>query len=186
MEISPRFTFAICIIQSLFLISSAQTCKNYTFPSKQVFSSCSDLTVLQAYLHWNYIPSTKSAHIAYRASQSSTRWIAWAINPTGSGMAGSQAIVAFRHANGSMAVYPTPIDSYTPSMQPGTLSFPVSNISAIYADNETTIFAVIGPLANGTTFNHVWQEGPVSNTNPAIHSTTGPNVQSMAKLDFQS
>ncbi|XP_044492097.1 cytochrome b561 and DOMON domain-containing protein At5g47530-like [Mangifera indica] len=186
MEITPSFVFAICIVQSLFIISSAQTCKNNTFPSNQVFTSCSDLPVLQAYLHWNYTPSIKRAHIAYRASQSPTGWVAWAINPTGSGMVGSQAIVAFRHSNGSMAVYPTPINSYNPSMQPGTLSFPVSNISATYADNEITILAVIGPLANGTTFNHVWQAGPVSSGNPSMHSTTGANVQSMATLDFLS
>lgn len=101
-------------------------------------------------------------------------------------MLGSQAIVAFRYSNGSMAVYPTPINSYNPSMQPGALSFPVSNISAIYANNEMTIFAVVGPLSNGTTSNHVWQAGPVSNDNPQIHSTSGPNVESMATIDFLS
>ena len=65
-------------------------------------------------------------------------------------MVGSQALVAFRNANGSMTVYPTPITSYDPSMQPGALSFKVSNVSAEYSENDMTIFAVIGPLANGT------------------------------------
>lgn len=91
-------------------------------------------------------------------------------------MAGSQAIVALDISIGVWLRTQTPMNSYSPSVQPGTLSFAVSNISATRADNETTIFAVVGPLANGTAFNHAWQAGPVPNTNPAMHSTTGPNV----------
>ncbi|KAK6918760.1 AIR12, DOMON domain [Dillenia turbinata] len=107
------------------------------------------------------------------------------INPTGTGMLGSQALVAFLHSNGSMIAYPTPITSYSPSMKPGTLSFQVSNISAEYSNNEMAIFATIGPLSNGTTVNHVWQAGnSVSNDIPQMHPTTGPNVQSMGSLNF--
>ncbi|KAH7576646.1 hypothetical protein JRO89_XS01G0123900 [Xanthoceras sorbifolium] len=48
-----------------------------------------------------------------------------------------------------------------------------------------TIFAFLGPLVNGTTFNHVWQAGStVSNSIPQIHSTSGPNVESLETLDF--
>lgn len=186
MEVTSETIFTISIILSLFLVSSAKSCKNYTFASKQVFTSCSELPVLQANLHWNYIPETKSVHIAYRANQTPTGWVAWAINPTGTGMVGSQAIVAFRYSNGTVAVYTTPIDSYNPLMQPGNLSFLVSNVSATYANNEMMILAVVGPLVNGTTFNHAWQAGPVSNENPQIHSTSGPNVESTGTLDLLS
>ncbi|KAL5794261.1 hypothetical protein ACOSP7_002855 [Xanthoceras sorbifolium] len=187
MEITSRAIFISCIILSFFLTSLAQTCKKYTFPSNHVFNSCRDLTVLDAHLHWTYLPPTKSVHIAYRATQTPTGWISWAINPTGSGMIGSQAIVAFRHLNGSMNVYPTPINSYNPSMSPGALTIPISNISATYANKEMTIFAFLGPLVNGTTFNHVWQAGStVSNSIPQIHSTSGPNVESLETLDFLS
>ncbi|GKV18398.1 hypothetical protein SLEP1_g28790 [Rubroshorea leprosula] len=175
----------ICVLISLASDSLAQNCSNYTFPSNQVFSSCSDLPVLDAHLHWNYIPSTKRIQIAYRAAQNSTGWIAWAINPTGLTMVGSQALVAFRNSNGSMTAYTTQVTSYNPSMQPQALSFPVSNISATYTNNEMTIFAVVGPFGNGTTFNHVWQAGnSISDDIPQSHPMAGPNTQSIGKLSF--
>ncbi|KAK6919246.1 AIR12, DOMON domain [Dillenia turbinata] len=173
------------ILVCLILCCSAQNCSNHTFLTNREYSFCSDLPFLQAHLHWNYIPSTKTVQIEYRAAQNSTGWIAWAINPTGTGMIGSQALVAFLHSNGSMVAYPTPIASYIPSMKPGTLSYPVSNISAEYSNNEMAIFAIIGPLSNGTTVNHVWQAGnSVSNDIPHAHPLTGPNLQSMGTLDF--
>lgn len=187
MAVAPKYVLMICIIISVLHISNGQTCSSHSFSSDQVFKSCVDLPVLQAHLHWNYIPSTKIIHIAYRATQTPTGWIAWAINPTGKGMAGSQALVAHQNSGGVMTVYTTPITSYSPSMQPGTLSFPVSNTSATYANNEMTIFAVVGPLDNGTKVNHVWQAGSsVSNGIPQVHPTSGPNIQSTASLDFLS
>ena len=102
-------------------------------------------------------------------------------------MVGSQAIVAFRSSNGSMTSYPTAITSYSPSMQPSSLSFQVSNVSVEYNKGEMTIFAVVGPLPNGTSVNLVWQAGnSVSNNIPQGHPTSGPNVQSMETLDFLS
>ncbi|CAK7349091.1 unnamed protein product [Dovyalis caffra] len=185
MAITSTPALLINILLSLVLISSAQTCLKYTFPGNQDFNSCIDLPVLQAHLHWNYLPSTRTVHIAYRANQTSTGWIAWAINPTGTGMVGSQALVAFYNSNGSLIAYPTPITSYSASMQPGALSFQVSNISATYIHNQMTVFAVLGPLQNETAVNHVWQAGnSVINDIPSSHTTTGPNIQSMGALNF--
>ncbi|KAL0307327.1 UNVERIFIED_CONTAM: cytochrome and DOMON domain-containing protein [Sesamum radiatum] len=169
-----------------FLVSSAKTCSNSTFSLDRVFNSCSDLPYLGAHLHWDYIPSLGKVSIAYRARQISTGWIAWAINPTDTGMVGSQALVAFRNANGSMIVYPTSITSYNPSMLPGELTFQVSNISAEYKHNEITIYAIVGPLENGTIVNHIWQAGnSVSSNIPQIHSMSSSHLQSMGKIDFQ-
>ncbi|KAF3443302.1 hypothetical protein FNV43_RR12984 [Rhamnella rubrinervis] len=102
-------------------------------------------------------------------------------------MVGSQAILAFQNSNGSITVYPTPITSYNPSMQPRSLSYQVSNVSAEYANGEMTIFAVVGPLDNKTTVNHVWQAGDTVSINiPQIHPTSGPNTQSTGTVDFLS
>ncbi|EXC34919.1 hypothetical protein L484_020036 [Morus notabilis] len=187
MDIVSRQFLIVCFLASQALTSYAQTCSKYIFSSDQMFSSCRDLPVLQAHLHWNYIPSTNTIHIAYRAAQTSEGWIAWGINPTGSGMVGTQAIVSFRRSNGSMTAYPTSIMSYNPSLQPSSLSFQVSNISAEYASGEMTIFAVVGPLATKTSLNHVWQAGnSVSDNIPQGHQTSGPNVQSMETIHFKS
>ena len=180
--------FLISILLSLVFAScSAQSCSNYRFPNNQTYKSCMDLPVLNAHLHWNYINTTTSVEMAYRANQTSSGWIAWAINPTKMDMVGSQALVAFHDSNGSMIAYTTPVNSYSPSMQPGNLSFHVSDISATYFNNEMIIFALVGPLQNGTTINHVWQAGDsVSNNMPMMHATSGEHLQSMGTINFLS
>ncbi|XVE78341.1 hypothetical protein DITRI_Ditri13aG0137000 [Diplodiscus trichospermus] len=180
-----RMILMIISLTSLIFISSAQICSNYSFPGNEIFDSCVDLPVLQAYLHWNYSPITRKAQIAYTAAQTPSGWIAWALNPRGRGMIGAQALVAFRYSNGSMIAYTTPITSYNPSMQPGDLSIPVSDISAEYVNNEMIIFAVLGPLGTQTSFNHVWQAGTsVSDNIPQAHALYGQNVLSLGQLDF--
>ncbi|XWS47338.1 hypothetical protein CRYUN_Cryun14cG0143800 [Craigia yunnanensis] len=187
MAITKRMIMLICTLTSLVFISSAHTCSNYTFPGNEFFHSCIDLPVLQAYLHWNYSPFTRKVQIAYTATQTPSGWIAWAINPNGRGMIGSQALVAFRNSNGSMIAYTTPLTSYNPSMQPGELSIPVSDVSTEYVNNEMIIFAVLGPLGAQTSFNHVWQAGSsVSNNIPRVHPLYGQNVLSLGPLDFLS
>uniref|UniRef100_A0A7N0TUF2 DOMON domain-containing protein n=1 Tax=Kalanchoe fedtschenkoi TaxID=63787 RepID=A0A7N0TUF2_KALFE len=176
----------IAILISMLLDCSAQSsCSNHTFSGNRVFDSCMDLPALEAYLHWNYIKPTQKVQIAFRATQTPTGWISWAINPTGTGMVGSQAIVAFLNSNGSLMVYPTPVTSYVPSMEPGTLSFDVSNLTAEYYNNQMTIYAVLGPL-NGTTVNHVWQAGSVSDDVPQAHSMYGENTQSLGTMELFS
>ncbi|KAJ9169969.1 hypothetical protein P3X46_018108 [Hevea brasiliensis] len=91
----------------------------------------------------------------------------------------------FQNSRGSMTAYPTPVTSLIPSMQPGTLNFKFSNISATYDNNEMTIFAIVGPLENGTTVNHVWQAGnSMSKGIPQAHAISGPNIQSMERINF--
>ncbi|PIN17527.1 hypothetical protein CDL12_09805 [Handroanthus impetiginosus] len=167
--------FIITLLFSVFVISSAKTCSRRAFSLGGAFKSCTDLPHLGAHLHWTYFPSVRKVSIAYRAKQSSQGWIAWGINPTSRGMVGSQALVAFRNSNGSMTVYTTSITSYNPSMLPSELSF------------RMTIYAMVGPLENGTSVNQVWQAGSsVSSNIPQIHSTSPPNLQSMGKIDFRS
>ncbi|WOG98854.1 hypothetical protein DCAR_0418200 [Daucus carota subsp. sativus] len=185
MALSSPFAVTFSIFASLFILSSAQTCKNYTFTSNRMFNSCLDLPYHHAHLHWNYFPSTDKLAMAYRARQDSKGWVAWAINPTKTGMVGAQALVAFHNSNGSMTVYPTPVKDYNPSMLPGTLTFQVANISAEYKNNEMIIFAVLGPLVNITKVNHVWQSGfAVSNNVPQMHEISSTNLKSFGDLDF--
>ncbi|KAK8717794.1 hypothetical protein V6N13_045050 [Hibiscus sabdariffa] len=177
----------LCSLASLVSISSAETCSNYSFPSNQVFGSCLDLPVLQASLHWNYSRLTTKVQIAYRATQIPKGWIAWALNPMGRSMIGSQALVAFRHFNGSMIAYSTSITSYNPSMLPSELGIPVSDISAEYVDRQMIIFGVLGPLGNQTSFIHVWQSGSTVVENiPQVHPLSGQNVESLGLINFLS
>ncbi|XP_027088505.2 cytochrome b561 and DOMON domain-containing protein At4g17280-like [Coffea arabica] len=167
--------------------TSAQSCSKYKFAGNKVFSTCSDLPYLNSYLHWTYSPSSQSLEIAFRCmGTSSSRWVSWAINPTSQGMVGSQSLVAFQKSDGTMRAYTSPIKGYQTRLQEGDLSFPVSDLSAIYSNNEMIIFATLKLQNSSSTLNQVWQEGPLSNDSPGMHPTTGPNVQSMGTLNLLS
>ncbi|KAL0443023.1 UNVERIFIED_CONTAM: cytochrome and DOMON domain-containing protein [Sesamum latifolium] len=182
-----RPVLIISILFSLYITSHAQSCAKYNFASNQIFSSCNDLPYLNSFLHWNYDQSAKTVKIAYRhTGVSSSRWVAWAINPSGQGMVGAQALVAFQKSDGKMRAYTAPIAGYQTQLQEGDLSFPVSDLSATYARNEIVIFATLKLDGLNSTVNQVWQEGPLSGDSPAMHPTSGPNVQSVGTLNLLS
>ncbi|KAJ6793235.1 cytochrome b561 and DOMON domain-containing protein-like [Iris pallida] len=189
----PPLTLLLSLFFTLsFLVSSSssQTCSSYTFSSNQSFSSCADLPHLDASLHWTRSQSSAIC-IAFRAPQASGGWVAWGVNPAGKpAMVGTQALVAHRGPDGAMAAYPTVLTSYSPSMRPGNLSFPVYDVSAEYVGGDMIIFATLGLLGAGggvanAEFSHVWQKGSsVVNGVPAVHSTSGENVLSMGSVEF--
>ncbi|XP_077229942.1 auxin-responsive family protein [Tasmannia lanceolata] len=182
--LKPIFLFSFLI--SIFLPSLAQNCSTYTFTSNRVFSSCNALPYLNSFLHWTYNPSSGTIQIAYRTGLNSDGWIAWAINPTGAQMPGSQALVGVRQSNGSINAYTTPISNYSPSMSPGNLSFDVPNISVESTSSDLIIFATVVLPNNMTTVNQVWQQGPLSNGVPSAHTPSGPNILSRGTLNFLS
>ncbi|KAF8364799.1 hypothetical protein HHK36_033224 [Tetracentron sinense] len=176
-----------CLFFSLFFSSSAQSCSNYVFSSNRVFSSCNALPVLNSFLHWTYNPSSSTVQIAYRHTGITTsRWISWAINPTSTNMPGSQALVAHQGSDGNVFAYTSPITGYTTQLQQGNLSFGVSDLSAVFQNNEMTIFATLQLPSSSATVNQVWQEGPLSGTTPSVHATSGANIQSMGVLNLLS
>ncbi|KAF6161922.1 hypothetical protein GIB67_014124 [Kingdonia uniflora] len=168
--------------------SCAQDCSQYSFPKHNQFVSCKALPVLNSYLHWTYTPSSHSIKMAYRHTNiTSPSWVAWAINLMSKGMIGSQAIVAYQGTDGIVNVYTSPITSYSTKLQPGNLSFEVSDLSAVFQNNEYIIYATVGlPNNNSTVVNHLWQDGPLRGSTLGMHRMSGPNVQSMGTVDFIS
>ncbi|KAH7572644.1 hypothetical protein JRO89_XS04G0285100 [Xanthoceras sorbifolium] len=184
-----KLVLCFCVLMYMFVSSSyAQTCAKYSFFSNKVFRSCNDLPVLSSFIHYNYDSSSGTLQVAYRHTGiSSSRWVAWAINPSSTGMVGSQALIAHRQSDGSMKAYTSPITSYQTQLKEGDLSFDVSDLTATYANNEMIIYATLGLGRNSsTTLNQVWQEGALSGNTPQVHSVTGPNVQSMGTLNLVS
>ncbi|WCJ37470.1 Cytochrome b561 and DOMON domain-containing protein At5g35735 [Euphorbia peplus] len=175
------------VLISISHLSSAQTCTSYTFSSNQVFQQCSDLPVLNSFLHWTYHPTNLTADIAFRKTGSSTtNWVVWSLNPSGQRMLGSQALVAF-HSSGVPTAYTTRIDSMAPAMQNQTLSFGVSNIRAEYSSSngEMIIFATLQLDNSLISTNQVWQEGPMSGTSFGTHPM-GVNQGSVGTIDFST
>ncbi|CAN0927216.1 Cytochrome b561 and DOMON domain-containing protein At5g47530 [Linum grandiflorum] len=173
---------ALCVSQS-----QAQTCNGQSFSRNQVYSTCVDLPALTSFLHWNFHQANNTADIAFRKTGTTTSsWVCWALNPSGGRMMGSQALIAFQQANGSMTAYTTSVDSMSPTLAPGSLSFRVSNLMAEHSSGETTIFATLHLSSSLLSTNQVWQEGPLAGGNPSIHPTSGANVQSVGTIDFQT
>ncbi|KAG5561196.1 hypothetical protein RHGRI_004276 [Rhododendron griersonianum] len=192
---TQKQVFLLCLlIISFFLapslalsVAGGSSCSDSVFPNNQVFASCTDLPNLDSFLHWTYSPSSSTLHIAYRHSQvSSSTWVAWGINPTSKGMIGTQAIVAYQKPDGTMAVFTSPVDSYGTRLREGNLTFSVSDLSAMFLDNEMVIFATIELPENTTSVNHVWQDGPVSGDNLGMHGVSGNHLQSMGNLNLSS
>ncbi|KAJ0017167.1 hypothetical protein Pint_09491 [Pistacia integerrima] len=174
----------VCVVSSSF---AQQACGKYSFSENRQFDSCIDLPVLNSFIHYNYESSSGKLDVAFRRTgMTASSWIAWAINPTATGMVGSQALVAYQQADGKMKAYTSPVTQYKTSLEEGKLSFEVSDLTATFAKNEMTIFATLALGKGNTTVNQVWQEGPLSDNVPQMHSTSGGNVQSMGKLDLLS
>lgn len=177
--------FLVALALSASSSSYAQNCSDHVFSNGARFAVCNRLPVLDSFLHWTYHRENHTADIAYRHSNvTASNWVAWALNIGGSGMRGAQCLVAIPNSNGSVRAYTTPISGYGTQLQQGDLSFRVSNLSAVFSNRETTIFATLFLPANRTQFNTVWQDGTVSGGTPSIHSTSGDNVKSTGTVDF--
>ncbi|XP_022728400.1 cytochrome b561 and DOMON domain-containing protein At5g35735-like [Durio zibethinus] len=185
MEKAWKIVLFSCLVGSLLASSSAQTCLTQTFSNNKQYANCSDLPALNCYLHWTYDQAAGTLDIAFRhTGTTSSRWSAWAINPEGPRMLGSQALVAFVNSSGVAHAFTTSIDTMSPSMQQSDLSFAVPNLSATFENNEMTIFAVLRISESLLSTSQVWQEGPVDNGQPGIHPTSGANLQSAGSVNF--
>ncbi|KNA16719.1 hypothetical protein SOVF_086560 isoform B [Spinacia oleracea] len=175
------------IFSLLFLpLSLSSTCTSPKLTS--TYKSCSQLPSLSSSLHFTYNPSNKSLAVAFTAvPPSSSGWVAWGINPTSTGMAGTQALVAFRNSDGSMSVDTFNLSSYS-DIIPGKISFPVYEKRAVFNkdDGSITIFASVGHSGGGK-INHVWQVGPgVTKGFPMKHDFKPENLKATATLDLSA
>lgn len=169
----------------LLLISPSHSlkCTSQTFKNKQQYTNCTDLPYLDAFLHWTYTPSASSLSIAYVAPPAKPDgWVAWAINPTGTGMAGSQALLAFKQPDGSMLVNTYNISSYS-SVVKSKITYDVADASAEHSDGVMRIFATLGLPANTKSVNQVWQVGGSDTEGvPDHHEFETANLNSMGTL----
>ncbi|KAK4268239.1 hypothetical protein QN277_024923 [Acacia crassicarpa] len=163
-----------------------QACESFRFPNTTIFLACNDLPVLDSSLHWTYHSSSNSIDVAFKKNNANhKRWIAWAINPTSTGMVGSQAFVAFQKSDGTMAAYTSPITSYGTTLEEGSLSFEVHEVSASFEDGTMILYASFQLPGNPKLVNHVWQEGLVSDDDSCLsHALSGDNFKSFGRVDF--
>jgi hypothetical protein len=187
MERVSKSALFCSVLVALFLTSYAQqNCNSFSFENNKQYASCSILAVLSSSIHWTYHSSNNTVDLAFRnTGTSSTRWVAWALNPSGGRMAGSQCLVAYQNSTGTHA-YTSPIGSTIPSLQEGSLSFPVPSISATLNGTEMTIYATLQLTSDLLSTSQVWQEGPLSGGVPASHAQNGNNMLSVSTIDFRT
>ncbi|KAI3450807.1 hypothetical protein Pfo_007472 [Paulownia fortunei] len=167
------------------------TCTSQTFSQNATrFANCSDLPTLKAFLHWTYDPTAKpnpTLSIAFIAPPARPNgWVAWALNPTGSGMLGAQALIAFRGTNGSIVVKTYNISSYGPIAE-SKISYDVLNKRGEYSDGVLRIFATLALPGGDAEVNQVWQVGSsVNNGVPAKHDFSPDNLSSKNTLQLLS
>ncbi|CAK9140879.1 unnamed protein product [Ilex paraguariensis] len=181
-------TLILLLLPAISLISPSQsaTCISQKFTNNKLYTHCNDLPSLNSFLHWTYDSANSSVSIAFIAPPAKPDgWVAWALNPTGTGMAGAQALVAFKDAQGVMTVKTFNISSYA-TIEEGKLSFDVPEKTAEYSGGLMTIFAtVVLPEKGKTVVNQVWQVGAsVSNGFPAKHEFQPANLNSKGSLDL--
>ncbi|XWS47168.1 hypothetical protein CRYUN_Cryun14cG0130200 [Craigia yunnanensis] len=170
------------------LISPAHSldCSSLKLPGgKKQYSNCTDLPTLNSTLHFTYNATNSSLSVAFSAAPSNANgWIAWAINPTSTGMAGSQALLAFKN-KGSMVVKTYNISSYS-SIVEGKLSFEVWDLEAEAGDDgKMVIYGSLKVPASAEKLNQVWQVGPgVTNGHPMKHEFAKANLASLGELNL--
>ncbi|KAI9071733.1 hypothetical protein K1719_046310 [Acacia pycnantha] len=124
MMFRPRSIFiplflGFSLLVSLPFPATSLTCTSQKFTGNKVYSNCVDLPVLNSFLHWTHDSSNSSLSIAFVAPAKPGGWVSWAINPTGTGMAGAQALVAFKDEKGVVMAKTYNISSYS-SVVPGS------------------------------------------------------------------
>ncbi|KAK4845813.1 hypothetical protein QYF36_009381 [Acer negundo] len=153
--------FSICFL--FFSPVLSLTCTSQKFTNNNLYSHCLDLPTLSSFLHYTYDSSNTSLSVAFVATPSaSTGWIAWAINPTGTGMAGAQSLVAYKDSKGVMTVKTYNISGYN-SVKESKLLFDVWDMTADESGGSMRIFGKIklpADLAKAGKVNQIWQVGP--------------------------
>ncbi|XP_062174786.1 auxin-induced in root cultures protein 12 [Alnus glutinosa] len=178
----------VLAVVALLLVAPAESlnCTSQKFTNKQVYANCTDLPHLSANLHWSYDASNSSLSVAFVAPPPKPDgWVAWAINPNATGMAGSQALLAFK-SNGSVTIQTYDIRSYNFSQSGLKLVYEVWDLSAEDSNGTIKIFGKWKLPAGTKKVNQVWQVGPGLNPQgyPMIHAFQPENLQAKANLQL--
>ncbi|KAG9152499.1 hypothetical protein Leryth_016422 [Lithospermum erythrorhizon] len=185
--LSSLLCISLNILLSSLVISASQSqtqkCGSQTLTNQ--YTNCNDLPFLNAYLHYTYDPMKSSLSLAFTAPPSTPNgWVAWAINPTGRGMIGSQSLVAFKDSRGMFTVKTYNITSYV--LKESNVWFDVKNATAEESNGVTRLFAtIVLPEKGKTDLNIVWQVGgSVTNGVPDQHAFLPANLASKIAINL--
>ncbi|CAI0412692.1 unnamed protein product [Linum tenue] len=166
--------------------SATTTCPPQKFKNNKIFANCTSLPALSAALHYTFNATNSSLSVAFvAAAPAAEGWVGWGINPNGTGMAGTQALIALKAAGGGLVVKTFNLVSYG-SVKEEKLSFDVWDLAAeSLSGGATAIFASAKLPAGADQVNHVWQVGAtVANGVPAKHEFSPGNLAAKETLQL--
>ncbi|KAL7244363.1 hypothetical protein ACSBR1_016580 [Camellia fascicularis] len=178
-----KLLIAVLIV---FLFSAAaDSCSDFMFPNNKVFTSCTNLSALNSFLYWSQNPSSTTLDMAYRHSHVPPSLHMGCMGHQSQakqdgGYSGDHCISEARWKHGRLHLV------YATQLQKGNLSFPFSDLSALFSNDEIIIFATIQLPNNSSTINHVWQDGLITGNHLGIHNLSGRHLQSMGTLNLLS
>ncbi|XP_047070167.1 auxin-induced in root cultures protein 12-like [Lolium rigidum] len=168
------------------LASAAGACAAEKFPAGKTYATCTDLPQLGAALHWTYDEAKSSLSVAFVAAPAGPNgWVAWALNPTGEGMAGAQALVALKGSSSAPAVKTYNITGYVPLGGASTpIAFPATELAAdAGSGGKIRLYGKLQLKKGMTAVNQVWQVGTsVTGGAPDKHAFAAGNLAAKAKL----
>lgn len=161
--------------------------------SNRVFASCQDLPTLGASYAWTFNNVTNAVDFAFtEAMQVAGGWVAWGINPTGTRMPGTQALVAFQNST-ALTVQEYNVTEAVQAgaaLVPGPVSVNYSNYSATVVAGVATIFGTLTLRAGQSgKINQVWNRGPsvaLATNRLAQHDLDAGNLGSAGSIDLST
>ncbi|RZS03366.1 hypothetical protein BHM03_00033551 [Ensete ventricosum] len=180
-----RLSLLLLLLSAVGYVGAAGACSSVAFSSNRVYAACSDLPRLSSSLHWSYDSASATLSLAFVAPPAKPEgWVAWAINPTGDGMIGSQALIAFHQSDGAMVVQTYNITGYG-SISKGPIDFETWDLAAESSGGVTRIYGKMKLAAGTTVVKQVWQVGSaVVNGVPQKHDLQPDNLQSKGTVDL--
>jgi hypothetical protein len=165
-------------------VAATSGCEGDKLPAGKSYAHCAALPYLGAKLHWTYDAKTGSLSVAFVAKPAGGAggWVSWAINPTGDGMKGAQALLAFKGAS-TYVVNTYNITGYNPLGAPTPIAYKATDLTADESGGEVRIYGKLQLGPGLEKVNHIWQVGSkVTNGAPAEHAFDKPNLQAKGKL----
>ncbi|XP_015696652.2 auxin-induced in root cultures protein 12-like [Oryza brachyantha] len=166
-------------------------CGGEKFPAGVSYATCADLPALGATLHWTYDGTAATLSVAFVARPPAAGgWVSWAVNPTGDGMKGSQALVAFRggaSGSGAYVVNTYNVTGYQPF--PGASTPIAFNATGLAADESAAgkvrLYGKLQLPRGMETVNHIWQVGStVTGGVPMKHAFAQENLDAKGTLSL--
>jgi len=152
------------------------------------FDKCSYFAQLDSTLSWTYYPANGSMDFGFKAKPPAKGgWVGWGINPTTSGMIGTQALIGFQQANGSLVTMAYNVNTAVGTIPPSAISYPAHNLRSTFESGSITVFATVILPMNKTVVNHTWQVGAaVDGLSVEPHPLGNTNLKSYGPLDIVS